>query len=242
MIRTLAPGALTTVYRVMLRLQATRARLLGLGALALVGVLLGFAVGASATDPLQAGTHLVNAFGLSPFAPLATLVLASASLGDLVDDGTLVYLWLRPVARWRLALGALLATLTVAVPLVLAPLVLAAVVTGAGRDLIVGTATAGALAVLVYSAVFQALGLRVRRALGWGLGYILIWEGFVANAGDNAARLTIRAYTRSVLARATGVPLRLAEISSGVAVAVPLVVAALAFWYTCRRLDRQDVA
>jgi ABC-2 type transport system permease protein len=82
----------------------------------------------------------------------------------------------------------------------------------------------------------------VRRALAWGLAYILIWEGFVANAGDNAARLAVRAYTRSVLSRITGEELRLADMPVAAAVVVPVALALLGFAYTCRRLDRQDVA
>ena len=37
----------------------------------------------------------MSGFGLALVLPVATLVFASASFGDLVDDQTLVYLWLR---------------------------------------------------------------------------------------------------------------------------------------------------
>ena len=62
------------------------------------------------------------------------------------------------------------------------------------------------------AALFVLLGLWVRRALLWGLAYILLWEGFVAIAGQNAQRLAIRSYTRSLLRDATGVDLFLADI------------------------------
>ena len=76
--------------------------MLSLGALGLVSVLVGFAIGhADLVDPLRQGTRFVNGFGLSLLVPVATLVFASAALGDPNEDGTLVYLWLRPVARWQ---------------------------------------------------------------------------------------------------------------------------------------------
>ena len=75
---------------------------------------------------------------------------------------------------------------------------------------------------IAYGGIFTWLGLRVRRALVWGLAYILLWEGFVASAGKSASRLAVRAYTRSVLAQATGVDLKLANVSAFFAVTVPI--------------------
>ena len=57
----------------------------------------------------------------------------------------------------------------------------------------------------------------------WGLLYILIWEGFVAQANASAARLAIRSYTRSLLAETADVYLRLADIAVAAAWLVPLV-------------------
>jgi ABC-2 type transport system permease protein len=86
-----------------------------------------------------------------------------------------------------------------------------------------------------------ALGLRVRRALVWGLLYILIWEGFVALAGAGAARLAVRSYTRSVLADVTGVELRLATVGPTTAVVVPVLVAVAGLALTTWRLRTMDV-
>jgi ABC-2 type transport system permease protein len=122
------------------------------------------------------------------------------------------------------------------------PLVLGAALTGEGADLVRGTLWSSVLAVVGYSGLFTWLGLRVKRALVWGLAYILLWEGFVASAGRSAARLAIRAYTRSVLARATGVPLKLANVSAAYSVVVPVAVAIVALALTIRRLRRMEVA
>lgn len=232
-----------TVYRIVLRTQATWGRLAFLGLLSLVGIVVGLAIGlGDVFDRLDAGTNFVNAFGLSLYAPVATLVFASAALGDPVDDATLVYLWLRPVPRWRIGLGALLATWTVALPMVLVPLVIGAALTGGGSELVRGTLVSATVAVIAYGSLFVLLGLWVRRALIWGLAYILLWEGFVAIAGANAQRLAIRSYTRSLLSDATGVELRLADIGVTTSVIVPLAVALVAFGLTAWRLRHTEVA
>jgi ABC-2 type transport system permease protein len=234
---------IATIYRVTLRTQARKGRLAALAILGLVGVVVGLAVGLSdVREPLRAATNMINAFGLSLYAPVVTLVFASASLGDPAEDGTLVYFWLRPVPRWQIVAGTYLATLTVALPLVLVSLGLSAALSGAGHGLVRGTLVSATLAVIAYGGIFTWLGLRVRRALVWGLAYILLWEGFVASAGKSASRLAVRAYTRSVLARATGVDLKLGNVSAFFAVAVPIAIGVVWAALTVRRLRRAAVA
>src|SRR5262245_14642643 len=99
---------IATVYRIVLGGLVTRGRIIVLGLLGIVGVIVGIAVGsADVTDRAQAAADLVNGFGLTVYVPVVTLVFASAALGDPAEDGSLVYLWLRPVARWRIVAGAL---------------------------------------------------------------------------------------------------------------------------------------
>jgi ABC-2 type transport system permease protein len=236
------PGALASLYRLMLSTQVTRARVLSLVALGLVSVLVGLAIGRSGhADPLRAGTRFVFVFGLSVLVPVATLVFASASLGDPNEDGTLVYLWLRPVARWKIVAAAALASFSVTWPIVTIPLVLSAALTGAGGTLVAATVAAVTVSVIGYVGLFVALGLRVKRALVWGLLYIFIWEGFVASANSTAARLAIRSYGRSVLTRATGETLRFSEISSPWQWLVPIVVCTAGLAYATWRLSHQDI-
>ncbi|MCU1379758.1 MAG: hypothetical protein JWN29_2741 [Acidimicrobiales bacterium] len=231
------------LYRLFLSTQVTKGRLIGLLTLGAVALVLGFSIGTNAAaDAIDDGTILISAFGLGLFVPVATLVFASSVLGDPNEDGTLVYLWLRPIARWRIVAAALAATLTVTLPVVVVPMVAAAALTGAGAPLVEGTLIACVLATVAYAGVFTWLGLRVKRALVWGLAYILIWEGFVAGAGANPSRLAIRANARSLLTRISGGPHRLIEVSAPTAIALPLIAAAVAVVLTVRRLTRQDVA
>lgn len=234
---------MTALYRLFLTSQATKGRIVGLLALGAVAVILGYAVGANDTaDPIDDGTILVSQFGLSLFVPVASLVFASSVLGDPDEDGTLVYLWLRPVARWRIVAAALAATLTVTLPVTVGPMVVAAALTGAGAPLVGGTFVACVLATIGYAGVFTWLGLRVRRALMWGLAYILIWEGFIASAGDNPSRLAIRAHARSVLTHMADGPERLISVTQTTGTVVPVLAALVAALLTVRRLTEQDVA
>lgn len=239
------PGlpAAGAVYKVVLRHQVTTARLLLLATVGALALLVAAALVSRSAQPIEASTRFVSAFGLGLAVPVGSLMLASAALGDLVEDETLVYLWLRPTSRWSLAIAAWAASLTVTVPLLLLPLTLAAAI-GSGGDtgVITGAALATTLGVLAYSALFTLLGLVLRRALLWGLVYVFIWEFFVARGGAGAARLSVNSYLGSVLADLSGVPLRLADRDPVLAIVVPLIVTGVAVALTAWRLERSQVA
>jgi ABC-2 type transport system permease protein len=236
------PGATFALYRLMLRTVVTRARVLSIGALGLVGVIVGAAIGRVHNfEHVHRGAQFLNAFGLSLLVPVATLVFASAALGDPTEDGTLVYIWLRPVARWRITVAAAAAAYTVTWPVVTIPLAVTAALAGRNVSLVTGTIAAVTVAMTAYIGLFLALGLRVKRALVWGLLYIFIWEGFVATANVTAARLAVRTYGRSVLEQISHTHLRPTDISAPWSWIVPPLVAMVALAYAQRRLSRQDV-
>jgi len=234
---------MSTLYRLFLSNLASRGRVVGLLALGMLAVVVGWAIGMSDTaDPLDDGTTMVANLGLALIAPVVTLVLSSAVLGDPNEDGTLVYLWLRPVARWQLATAATAAALTVALPIVVVPLAIAAALTGGGGELVTGTMAACAIAVVGYGGLFTWLGLRIKRAMPWGLAYILVWEGFIARAGDGTEALSIRSHTVSVLSRLADGPRSMWESTMSTGVLVPVLAGLVAIYFTSRRLQLQDVA
>jgi ABC-2 type transport system permease protein len=232
------------LYRTILGSIATKGRLALLGALGLVAILIGFAIssGEATFDPVQDAADMVNGYGLTVLVPVVALVFASAALGDMVDDSTLVYLWLRPVPRETLALAATAAAATISIPLVAVPLMLAAALAGGDGALVAATVAAAAVCGLAYCGLFVALGLRIKRALSWGIAYVLIWEGFVARAGSGAARISIQTYGRSILTEASDVQLDLADVSPVAAVVVPVLVAMVGVALTTRFLHSRDVA
>ncbi len=233
---------MTAVFRLILRTQATRGRMAALGTVAAIGILLGFALGrANPSDKADAAFGFVGGYGLGLLVPLTALVFASAALGDPAEDGTLVYLWHRPIARLKIVAAAALAALSVAIPFAVVPTVLAAAATGLGRPLIVGAAVSSLAAAAAYSGIFLALGLVVRRALAWGLAYVLIWEGFVARSGVGPARLSVLVYARSILNRVGDHTPQTLASSTPVALAVTVLVALAGVGVTTYALRRIDV-
>jgi ABC-2 type transport system permease protein len=234
----------TAIYRVILGAIATKGRLAMLLALGGIAIVVGFAINTADTfDPVADAVGMVNGYGLAVLVPVVALVFASAALGDMVEDNTLVYLWLRPVGREVIALAAVAAAATITIPVVAVPLIIAALLASGGDGgTVIGTAFAVAVCALAYSGLFVALGLRVKRALAWGITYVLIWEGFVARAGTGVARFSIQTYGRSILSEASDVPLRLAEVDPVVAVVAPVLVACAGVALTTRYLHRRDVA
>lgn len=236
--------AISIVYRLLLRQLVTRGRLAALSVVGIVVAAVAWAVGASddITDPLEAAAQVISNLGFAVLVPVVALVFASASLGDAREDGTLVYLWLRPMDRWPVVVGAWLAAITVSLPLTVVPLGAAALLSGGGGDLLAATTVAAVVGVVVYAALFVLLGLVVKNSIVWGLGYVLVWEGIVAAFGSFAAKLAMRGYTRSILTAMTDIDLDLGDLSLAPAIVVPVLVAVVALALAAIRLRDLDVA
>lgn len=236
--------AIGLAYRIVLRQLVTRGRIAALFMVGAVVTAVAVAVGTAGdvSDPVETGVRLISDLGFTTLVPIVSLVFASAALGDMREDGTLVYLWLRPMDRWPVVVGAWLASITVSLPLTLVPLVVSSIAVDGGNDLIGATALAGGVGVLAYSALFVLLGLLLKNSIVWGLGYILIWEGLVAAFGSFAAKLAIRGYTRSILTSMTEIDLDLGDLSLQVGIIVPLVVTGAALVLAGARLRTMDVA
>ncbi len=238
-----AGRAIQLTYGLVVRQLVTRGRLI---ALILVGAIIAAvaaAVGAAETtgDEVERGVTLISELGFTALVPIVALVFASAALGDMREDGTLVYLWLRPMQRWPVVVGAWLAAVTVSLPLTIVPLIAASVLVDAGGTLVGVTVLAAVIGVVVYSALFVLVGLLLKNAIVWGLGYILLWEGVAAAFGSFAAKLAIRGYLRSIITDRTGVDLELGDLSLGVGIGVPLAVTVGALVLAGARLQAMEV-
>lgn len=231
-------------YGIVLRQLVTRGRLFALflvGA-AVAGVSVAVGAADNRSDPLETGVRLISDLGFTTLVPIVALVFASAALGDMREDGTLVYLWLRPMDRWPIVVGAWLAALTVSLPLTLVPLTVSSIVVDGGGELVGAAVLAGTVGVIAYSALFVLVGLLLKNSIVWGLGYILIWEGIVAAFGSFAAKLAIRGYTRSIITAITEIDLDLGDLSLAAGVAVPLAASVVALVLASIRLRSMDVA
>jgi ABC-2 type transport system permease protein len=232
------------LYRILLRTSVTRGRLLAFLAGGALLDLIAYSIRVSDYAARESDVYqLLDVAGLAVYVPVVALVFSTSSLGDLAQDGTLVYVWLRPVARWKVVLVALAATLSVTLPLTLGPVWLAVLLAGASPQAFWAITAATVLADGAYVAVFTAFGLRVRHALIFGLGYVLIWEAGIASLGKGPASASIRHYAESLLAHIGNqtVPGAIeADLWPSVIVLVAVMVAGAGL--TSVLLSRQDVA
>ena len=230
---------ISVLVRMQRRLLLTRGRMFALGALGAVSILLAFLT-RSADDRPTAAFQLIRGVGLSGLVPIVALVFGAASLGDPNEDGTLVHLWLRPVSRWALVLSSWITATGTGLLFATVPLTLAAAVAGISSAFVFGTAISSALGVAAYSALFVALGLRTNRSLAWGLGYILLWEGSIGQAGSGLSRVALRTYTASYLRSfSDGADVRVRYLVSPVGSIIGLLVATLIGLLLARRLLRR---
>lgn len=189
------------LYRILLRTSVTRGRLLAFVAGGALLDLIAYSIRVSDYASRETDLYqLLDVAALAIYVPVVCLVFSTSSLGDLAQEGTLVYVWLRPVARWKVVLVALAATLSVTLPLTLGPVELAVLLAGASGQAFWAITASTVMANGAYVGVFTAFGLRVRHALIFGLGYVLIWEAGIASLGKGPASASIRHYAESLLA------------------------------------------
>lgn len=100
---------------------------------------------------------------------------------------------------------------------------------------------AASLATCAYAGLFVAAGLWFRRAVWWGLAFVLLWENAAAHASDGTARFTVTSWARSILSSVSGVDVPLDGRSvTGALVVLPAV--AVAGWLAATvRYRRADV-
>jgi len=186
--------------------------------------------------------------------PITVLVLATAALGNEVEDRTLPYLTLKPVSRLRIVVEKLVGVLVVALPAVLAGLAVTALIVAqadAGPSLIepqpLGPVVramliAAAAGTVLIAAVFLAVSLIVPRALLVGIVYTFAWESLLGRFLPGIRVVSIRHYVQSIFVRVLDDPMVTIENaatlrSSLIVIAVASVVAVLLAAWRLRTMN-----
>ncbi len=175
--------------------------------------------------------------------PLCALILGTAAIGSEIDDGTAVYLMIKPIARWKIALAKGLVATGLTTVLVVPAVVITGLLLGSRADAmtaIVGFAVACLVGGSAYVMVFMTLSVFTSRALLVGLGYTLIWEGVLAGLLEGTRFLSIRQATLG-LAAAIGVKVRGDPLVPVVSVAVLIVVIVGAFLLASWKVSRFEI-
>jgi ABC-2 type transport system permease protein len=129
-------------------------------------------------------------------SPLVVLAIASAAFANEIEDSTLANLTLAPIPRWQIVVPKLLAAICIAGPFI----GVSAFFTGYfAYSADIGTAlavtAAAVIGVALYSSAFVWLGLKTTRAIGYGLLYIVLWEGFFSGFVTGVRLFSVRYYS-----------------------------------------------
>ena len=234
--------AIRLTHSVLLKQLITKGSLIGIAIVGVLPILLGWVIGAQSNDPLEAGVGFVSYMGLSILVPIVALIFASASLGDTREDGTLVYLWLRPISRLSVSTGAWAASVTIALPLTVIPMTVSALLLDAGNSVVTATIITSILAVVAYSGLFVTLGLIVKNPVLWGLAYIFIWAAIVARFAKPAAALAVSGYSRAIITGRTNVEFNyLFDPSQSVSILMLIIITIAGIAFSSARLNRLEV-
>lgn len=197
--RKVGIGGLLACYRLALATVVPRARLI-VTVVGFLGLLaLPVLIARTAETSPRESAQLALGVLLTLAVPIFCVSNATNAFGAAVTSDTLVYPWLRPVARWQLALAYCAAIWTLMLPAI-ALTAAASLLLGASAENALGYAAAGAVGVTAYTPIFVALGIRFKRASSIGLVYVILLDTFFSFSNEFIARLSIRNYATSVFA------------------------------------------
>ncbi len=212
------PSALPSVGAVLwicwfsLREMSRRRRLFSLGAISMLPVLVVLAIriwfgdqGLTAQLQLSSLTHEV----IIPFLiPIVAMAVGVSAIGEQVEEGTIVYLWTRPVRRRAIYLGRLLAAQVVSSLLLSGALMLCfLVMVSKGLSIInwdflklyMTTFIIIALGTFSYCAVFAAMGTFFRKPVLPAILFAFGWEGMVSGIPARVQELSLRFHLQNIV-------------------------------------------
>ena len=205
----------------------------------LIGLLLRLA-----GDTIDVG-RILDTMIVRTVLPLVALVMGTAALGSELEDGTAVYLIIKPVPRWQIVAAKMLVASGLSVVLVVPSVVIAGLLAGgAGSAAIAATfgfAVAAALGVAAYACVFVGLTTFTSRALVLGLGYTMIWEGILAGLLEGTRFLSIRQATLGIADGLSGGRVEQASLDTGLSLVIIVAAAVAAFVLGSIRLTRFEI-
>ncbi len=207
-------GAMAAVTELELRRMLAGPRPFVLGGLALGVAVLGFVVRRFAPDPGAPEAWgwlyvlLLTFLFLQTISILVPLLHTSGLVRDELEEGTLVYLFTRPLPKPHIFLAKLAAATALSAVIIVGGMLafhvaFALAAGGATEGVGIGThllpfMAAGVLGVIAYGSLFAFLGLMTRRGLILGIVYGFISELILANIPAVVRELTLMHHLRSV--------------------------------------------
>jgi ABC-2 type transport system permease protein len=234
-----------SVYLLTLRQLSGRWRVLIMTLLAAMPVLI-TAIALAANDAPSVDDFegfVLSALLAGAIAPLVLLAIAAPAFANELEDRTLANLTITPLPRWQIVLPKLLGAISIAAPFIAASALATSYIAFLGDPRAMLAVTLSALVgVALYASAFTWLGLVTTQAIGVGLFYIVLWEGFFARFISGVRILSIRYYA---LALMHGLDDRRFAALQHLGLGAALIVCALIMvgftWLAIRRLRTMDV-
>jgi len=236
------------IARITLRQLLSRRRTILLLLLGLVMILVALAlrVGGNPANAQQVTGTLLSTMGIGTLMPLVALLFGTGAIGSELEDGTAVYLLAKPISRATILFTKLVVAIACSIPITCVPIFLAGILGagGLGDGLVIAFTLAAVAGTAIYCTVFVALSLITGRALIFGLGYVLIWEGLLAGLFAGTRTFSVRQQTLAFADALTDVPRSVfhAELDLTTALVVAIVVGVGATVLAVRRLRRIEIA
>lgn len=199
-------SAVGAIVVVTLRGLLSRRRALLMVLLAALPVLVGLLIrlgGGRADAP-----EILDTLVVRTVLPLIALIIGTSAIASEIEDGTLVYLLVKPLPRWQIALAKLAVAAGLTAVLVVPPILVTGVLVGGFGSSSLAVAFGYAVAAIIggaaYACAFATLGTITSRALVVGLAYTLLWEGVLAGLLEGTRFLSVRQATLGIAAALTG--------------------------------------
>ena len=237
-----------TIALVSLRQLLGRRRAILLLLLSSVPVLVSVLVKAAGADDVDGyAGGVLDALCLTLILPIVAVLFGTAAFGAEIEDGTIIYLMSKPIARWAIVAAKVLATACVTAALTVGSVLIgsAIAILPLGERGLQATevyATAVLVGSLCYVSLFVALSLFTRRALLLGFGYVLIWEGGLSNLLPGIANLSIRQYSLGVGQVFYDLKPEFARLEPATAVPLVLILVSVTMILATRRLMRFEIS
>ncbi len=235
-------GILVPLVTVTLRGLLSRRRFVLMLLLALIPLLIALLIRlvGRPPDPERLAATLLNNLVLATILPLTALVFGTAAIGSEIEDGTAIYLLVKPISRVWIVAAKLIAaaglTIVLIVPIAVVSGLLVAGDQGGGAGLTMAFAAGLIVAAILYSAIFVALSVLTGRALIIGLVYTLVWEGLLAGLFDGTRVLSVRQYAIEIAALLDPSGRINANLDAVTAVGMSVLVLVVAFAFASWRL------
>lgn len=216
----------TTIAYITFRAMLGRRRALLLFALPAILLLLAIVLRLTDHHDLQTSTGVLQQFALGTLLPLLGLIAGTGVIGPEIEDGQIMYVLTKPIARQVVVLTKLAVAIVLVVLFgVLPTLVAGLILTGFTAQLTVAFTVGTLLGGVAYCALFVALAVASRFAVVIGLLYVLVWEVLIGNFAPGAKSLSVQQWALSVTDSLTSAVAVTSSVSLGAAVVLLAIVA-----------------